>query len=167
MREFIAASGGASQAQKELANLVRAGLVTRVPRGNQVWFQANPAAPVFAELQGLIAKSFGIAEIVRNALQPLADRLQAAFIYGSVARGEPNAASDVDVLIIGDVLLSDLAPHLDAAEAKLGRTISPTLIGAVEFQQRVKAKEHFVSAIMEGPKVWLVGDAETVKAGRI
>ncbi len=167
MREVVAAAGtGASQVQKELDNLARAGLVRRERRGNQVWFQADMAAPVFEELKGLIVKTFGIRDVVRAALQPLQEKVRAAFIYGSIARGEDHAASDVDLFVVGDVLLSDLAPHLDEAERRLGRTISATLMGWREFSRRARAGEHFVAAVMKGRKLWLAGNAESLKVAR-
>ena len=104
LRELVGAIGaGASQVQSELARLVSAGLVTREPRGNQVWFQANPVSPVFQELKALVAKTSGVADIVREALAPFARQIDAAFIYGSVARNEHDALSDVDLMVVGSV----------------------------------------------------------------
>jgi len=163
IREIVhAAGGGASQVQRELDRLTRSGLLTRERRGNQVHFQANPGAAVFAELSGLVTKSFGIADVLRRALQPSSARMPAAFIYGSVARNEHHAASDVDVLIVGDVLLSDLDDTLREAEKRLGRTVSITLLDPEEYRTRHRANDHFLRAIMAGPKIFLVGDDATL-----
>ena len=94
LREIVAfAKSGVGQVQRELNRLVRSGLVLREPKGNQVWFRANPDGSVYAELVGIVAKTFGIADFIRMALVPVAARLRAAFIYGSVARGQHRATA--------------------------------------------------------------------------
>lgn len=163
-REIIAAAGsGASQVQKELDQLTRAGVLTRERRGNQVYFRVNQDAPVFAELSGLVAKTFGIAELMRAALAPLRDLIESAFIYGSVARGEHHASSDIDVFLVGDILLSQLALPLSEAETKLGRQVSTTILDRKEFASRLKKRDHFVSKVLAGPKVFLIGDEVHLK----
>jgi predicted nucleotidyltransferase len=158
-REIVhAASSGVSQVQRELDQMSRAGLITREPRGNQVYFQANRNAAVFAELVALVAKTFGVADILRKALAASQNRIQVAFIYGSVARGEQHAESDVDILIVGDVLLSDLDEILRAAESRLGRQLSVTVMNRKEFAKRHQAKDHFLRTVLEGPKILLIGD---------
>ena len=158
MREVVAAAGtGASQVQKELDNLTRAGLVVREPRGNQVWFRANPESPVFAEIKSLVAKTFGIADVVRDSLQPFAREVVAAFIYGSVARGEHDASSDVDLLVVGDIAPSRLAPmQLDLGRV-LGRRISVVVYDAAEFRKHIAEREHFIVNLMTQPRIWLLG----------
>lgn len=163
-REIVAAAGaGASQVQKELDQLTRAGLLIRERRANQVYFRVNPDAPVFAELAGLVAKTFGIADVVRTALAPVRDLIEAAFIYGSVARGEHHASSDIDVFLVGDVLLSQLALPLSEAEKKLGRPVSTTILDRKEFASRVKKRDHFVSKVLAGPKIHLIGAEARLK----
>lgn len=112
----------------------------------------NPDAPVFAELSGLVAKTFGIADVVRAALAPLCDLIEAAFIYGSVARGEHHASSDIDVFLVGEILLSQLALPLSEAEKKLGRRVSTTIFDRKEFANRSKKRDHFVSKVLAGQK---------------
>jgi predicted nucleotidyltransferase len=163
-REIVAAAGvGASQVQKELDQLTRAGLLIRERRANQVYFRVNPDAPVFAELSGLIAKTFGIADVVRAALAPLRDLIGAAFIYGSVARSEHHANSDIDVFLVGDILLSQLALPLSEAEKKLGRQISTTIFDRKEFASLIKKRDHFISKVLTGPKIFLIGNEAGVK----
>ena len=158
-REIVAAAAaGASQVQKELDQLTRAGLLIREPRANQVYFRVNPAAPVFAELSGLVAKTFGIADIVRAALAPLYDLIDAAFIYGSVARNEHHANSDIDLFLVGEILLSQLALPLSEAEKRLGRAVSTTIFDRKEFAGRLKKRDHFISKVLAGPKIFLIGD---------
>lgn len=158
MREVVTAAGtGASQVQKELENLTRAGLVVREPRGNQVWFRANLASPVFPELKSLVAKTFGIADVVRESLQPFARKVVAAFIYGSVARGEHDASSDVDLLVVGDIAPSRLAPMQLELGRILGRRISIVVYGAAEFRKHIAEREHFIANLMTQPRIWLLG----------
>ena len=157
-REIVSAAGsGASQVQKELYNLAQSGLLLREPHGNQVWYRANPAAPVFGELKSLVAKTFGIADLVRNALQPFARKITAAFIYGSVARGEHDAASDVDLLIVGDVAPSRLGTMQLSLSKRLGRRLSVVVYGPEEFRVHAASREQFVVRILTQPKIWLMG----------
>lgn len=158
-REIVAAAGaGASQVQKELDQLSRAGLLIRERRANQVFFHVNPEAPVFAELSGLVAKTFGIADVVRASLDPLRSQIEAAFIYGSVARSEHHARSDIDVFLVGDILLSQLAVPLSEVEKKLGRQVSTTIFDRNEFVSRQKKHDHFITRVLAGPKIFLIGD---------
>lgn len=158
LREIVKHAGtGTSQVQKELAQLSAAGLIVREERANQVYFQANPDAPVFAELKTLVAKTVGIADALREALRPFAKRIALAFVFGSVAKGEATAASDVDLLVVGDVALSDLADALWEAEQRVGRTISPTIYSGAEFNERATAGQHFLSTVLAAPKIFLLG----------
>jgi uncharacterized protein len=163
LREIYAHSGGGmSQIQKELEQLAAAGLVLRERRANQVHFRANPDAPVYAELQGIVAKTFGIADVLRGALAAHAEAIKLAFIYGSIAKGNAVAASDIDLLIVGDVRLSQLAEALAAAETRLGRRISPVVYSRDEFAALVKDARHFLTAVLAGPRIPLIGDEATL-----
>jgi predicted nucleotidyltransferase len=164
LRELVAAAGGgASQVQRELAQLVAAGLVAREPRGNQVWFTANPASPVFGELKSLFAKTTGIADVVRAALTPFARQIVAAFIYGSVARGEHDAHSDIDLLVVGTVAPSRLAPAQMALKERLGRPVRLVLYSTGELREHAQGREHFLSSVLEQPKIWLLGTPADLK----
>ena len=164
-REIVhAADCGASQVQRELEQLTRAGLITRLPRANQVYFQANEAASIYPELVALVAKTFALGDFFRMALAPYAMRIQSAFIYGSVARGEHHATSDVDVMIVGDVLLSDLDAALQEVEKKIGRPVSATVMDLKEYVRRRKAKDHFLQTVLREQKIFLIGtDRELAK----
>lgn len=164
LRELVtAAGGGASQVQRELAHLVDAGLVTREPRGNQVWFRANAESPVFGELKSLIAKTSGIADVVRSALVPFERQIVAAFIYGSVARGEHDASSDIDLLVVGSIAPSRLAPAQLELRQRLGRPVRLVVYAAAELREHAAAREHFVASVMQQPKIWLLGAEADLK----
>lgn len=165
-REIVhRAKSGASQVQRELDQLTRAGLAIRERRANQVYYQANESASIYHELAVLVAKTFAIADFLRMALVPLSTRMQVAFIYGSVARGEHHATSDVDLLVVSDLLLSDLDGALREVEGRIGRPVSPTLMDASEFARRRKTKDHFLRTVLASPKIFLVGGPAQLEVG--
>jgi len=164
LREIIGTTGsGTGQVQRELENLVGVGLVLREKRANQVYFRANADASVFEELKGIVTKTFGVADILRDLLRPFAKRLDVAFIYGSVARGEDTARSDIDLMIVGDVMLSELANALHEAEAKLKRPVAPTIYEAQEFRDRVHGGQHFLSQVLKQPRLFVAGDEDELQ----
>lgn len=163
-REIVKRVGtGGSQVGKELDRLTAAGLVLREPRGNLVFYRANPDASVYRELIGLVGKSFGVADRLRDHLAPLADRIQFAGIFGSVARGEQRADSDVDVLLIGDLRLSELAVPLHDAETELGMRVSPTLMSQAEYRERLGKGDYFLKKVIAGELITLLGSLEATE----
>lgn len=159
-REILRATGGGSGAvQRELANLVLAGLITREREGRQVYFSANEDSAIFAELRAIVEKTAGAADVLRAELAPLLKGalIRAAFIYGSVARGEQAPGSDVDLFILGDVTLGDVIPAVRSAEARLGREVNPSVFPVAEFRRGVK-RNAFLRRVTTGPKLFLKGD---------
>lgn len=133
-------------AQRELGLLTAAGLVQRVRRGNQVYYQANSSNPIFAELKSILTKTAGVRDVIEEALQPLVDRVKVAFVYGSVAKGRETATSDIDLMIIGDVEFSEVVSCLSDVEKKLGREINPSVYPPEEFKRKIKGKNHFLTS---------------------
>jgi predicted nucleotidyltransferase len=158
--EIIAlARGGSGAVQRELARLVQSELVTVRSSGNQKHFQANRASPIFEELSGIVRKTMGLADPLRAALAPLAHRIRAAFVYGSVAKREDAAGSDIDLMIVSDdVTYADLYRTLEAVSEQLGRKVNPTIYTSAELGKRVAAGGAFVKRVLEQPKIWLKGD---------
>ncbi|MEO7941631.1 MAG: nucleotidyltransferase domain-containing protein [Burkholderiaceae bacterium] len=151
-------ASGSGAVQRELAALVQSGLVTVKAVGNQKHYQANSESPIFTELRGIVQKTIGLAEPLREALEPLAQRIIAAFIYGSVAKKTDSASSDVDLMVISDdVGYSDAFANLEAATDALGRTINPTILTHKDFAKRVNAQESFITRVLGQPKVWIIG----------
>jgi len=149
---------GKGALQRELDRLVKAGLVTVRSVGNQKHYQANPEAPIFEELRGIAVKTFGVGDVLRGALLPLAKKIRTAFIYGSVARRADTTRSDIDLLVVSDSLgYQDLIKALQTAERGLGRKISPTLYSAVELAKKRSGKNAFVLRVLEQPKIFLIG----------
>ena len=151
---------GKGALQRELDRLVKAGLVTVRSVGNQKHYQANPEAPIFEELRGIAVKTFGVGDAVRGALLPLAKKIRAAFIYGSVAKRADTTRSDIDLLVVSDSLgYQDLIRALQPAERRLGRKISPTLYSAAELAKKRSGRNAFVLRILEQPKIFLIGSS--------
>ena len=163
--ELIAlARSGTGAVQRELASLLAAGLITVRDQGNQKHYQANAASPVFAELRGLVLKTVGLADVLRAALAPLEDQVAAAFVYGSVARQQYTAASDVDVLIVSDALgYAEVFGALEGAAQTLGRIINPTLYTRAELARRRAQDNAFVTRVLDQPRIWLMGDEEVLR----
>lgn len=164
LREIVRLTGaGQGAVQRELERLARAGLIIRRQKGNLVLHQANRCSPVFAELQSLMLKTAGLADPLRNALAPVADRIRVAFVYGSVARGEATPDGDVDVLIVGKVTLAEVAPLVRQAEDRIGREVNVAIYPETEFQAKSRSGHAFLSRVLEGPKIFLVGDADELE----
>jgi predicted nucleotidyltransferase len=142
---------------RELNLLTGAGLLVKKAVGNQVHFQANPASPVYEELRGILKKTAGVADLLREALEPLADRVRTAFVYGSVARGEERPGSDLDLMVIGDVKFADLIGALAPLHAVLRREINTSFYPPREFRAKVAAAEPFLKRVLADKKIFLVG----------
>jgi predicted nucleotidyltransferase len=152
---------GIGVVQRELEKLAASGLVTSKKIGNQKHYQANHDAPIFEELRGIMLKTIGLADILRLALLPLADRIQAAFIYGSIAKGSDTVRSDIDVLIVGhDLAYADVYDALSSSEARLGRSVNPSIYSMQEMQRKLVDDNAFVSRVLEQPKIFLLGSAD-------
>ena len=159
LRQIIRfANLGTGTVQRELAALTRAGILVRTDEGVQSYYQANAESPVFPELRGLIRKTFGMADVLRTALASLGERVQVAFLYGSMATGAEAAGSDIDVMVVGDNLtLGAVVSALSGAQRELGREVNPSVYPSAEFCSKLAAGHHFVSSVVAGPKVFLVG----------
>jgi len=148
----------AGTVQRELETLSQLGLIERSASGKQVFYQANRNHPAYAELHSLIAKTSGVFHLLRSALAPLAKKIIFALVYGSMARGDENAGSDVDLLVIGNVSMDELLAQLASAERDLGRSINPTVYSPKEFKAKLQEGNHFLKSVMRGEKVLLIGD---------
>jgi len=154
--------------QRELETLSGIGLVDRSASGKQVYYRASSAHPAYAELRALIAKTSGIFQMLTSALAPIAQKITVAFVYGSMARQEETAASDVDLMVVGDVTLDEILEHLAPVEQASGRAINPTLYSENEFRSKLKGNNHFLKSVLNGATVPLIGKLdEPEKMGRV
>lgn len=160
MNEMLRLTGlGSASLQRELNKLVNAGLVRSERVGNLRTFQANAESPVYEELIGLVRKTLGAQPTLREALRPLAKDVEAAWIYGSVAKGTDTARSDIDVMLVGkDLTLHRVLKLLIPQEAQLGRKINPTILTPAEFKRRRAEKDSFVNRVLSQPVLPLIGD---------
>jgi predicted nucleotidyltransferase len=143
---------------RELARLADLGVLACRSEGRQKYYRANPRCPVFAELRGLAVKTAGVVDVLREALTVLGERVEVAFIYGSLARGEEKARSDVDVMVIGEAGFGEVVDALGAAQEKLGREVNPTVYPPREFRDKLESGHHFLAAVYSEPKLFLIGD---------
>jgi len=159
LRQIVRAAGvGVGAVQRELKELSDSGIIQRIVRGRQVYYQANPQCPVFEELKALVTKTVGIAAVLRTALTPLADRIRVAAIYGSVARNEEHRGSDVDLLVVGKVTFTEIVSALEQAQKIINREVNPTVYPPGEFRSKLLAGHHFLNTILGKPMLFLVGD---------
>ncbi len=158
---------GTGAVQRELENLTGAGLVIVKQVGNQKRYQVNRDTPFFAELRSIVLKTFGLADVLRETLKPIAEQIRIAFIYGSIAKQEDTAKSDIDLMIIGkNLTYADMFQLLEKAEAQLGRKINPTFYSPSEWLRKNKDGNDFVKKILKHPKIFLIGtEDELVKLG--
>lgn len=149
--------------RRELEKLATAELIVRTTVGNQVFYQSNRANPVFAEMRSLVNKTVGIFNVLRSAMEKVSEQITIALVYGSVASQKETAQSDVDLMIIGSVALNDVLFCLAAAETSLGRSVNPTVYSVPEFTQKLKEGNHFLTAVMNGPKIFLIGNEDELR----
>ena len=147
----------AGSLHRELRALAELGVLLRQEIGRQVHYRANPASPVFAELAGLLRKTAGLADVLRDALLPLGKKVALAFVFGSVAAGSERPSSDVDLMVLGSASFADLARALAPAQEVLGREVNPTVMAPREFARKLAAKEGFALSVAKGSRVWLIG----------
>jgi len=164
--ELIRRAGiGSGAVQRELKRLEQSGIVTARWIGKQKHYQANSKSPIFTDLRNIVEKTFGLAEPLRQALAPLSEQIDAAFIYGSVAKRRDTSQSDVDLMVISDALTyRDVFGALEPQTQKLKRKINPTVFSQSELESRLKAGNAFLRRVFAGPKVWLIGSEHELPA---
>ena len=163
LRELARVIGAApGTLKKELDALCGVGLLRAERVGNQVRFCANTAHPVFPELQALIRKTIGLADALRLSLAPLAGRIDAAFVFGSMASGTESAGSDIDLMVVGDAGFAEIVDATYAAQATLGREINPKVMSASEWQAKKAERNAFLQDVLNKPRIMLIGDADAL-----
>ena len=160
VREIARLTGvDAGNAHRALRRFEQAGLVTAARRGNQRLYRANRESPIFADLQGIVRKTGGLADVLRDALEPLTTRIEKAFVFGSIARGEPGPRSDVDLMVVGDVTFPEVIDAVYPLHERLGREVNPIVMKAREFRSRAK-DPGFIARVLDGPRIMLFGGAD-------
>ena len=149
----------AGSLHRELKLLSEAGLLQRSTAGNQVRYQVDRACPIQEELAGIFRKTAGLADVLRDALAPIAGKVRVAFIFGSVAQGKERATSDVDVLVVGSASFSAVVEALSQASGRLRRDVNPVVMTKAAFEAKLASRDRFVARVAREPKIFLLGDA--------
>jgi len=147
-----------SSLQRELQDLTEASILKTHRQGRMAYYQANADSPLFSDLRGLLLKTAGLADVLRDALKPLVSKLRMVFVYGSIAGAKEQYDSDIDLMIIGAVSPLELAPPLRCARELLGREINPTVFSLAEFEKKQKAKDHFLTRVLDKPVLFVIGN---------
>jgi DNA-binding transcriptional ArsR family regulator len=164
LSELAASLGtGPSSLQREIEALVRVGILEKRVDGRRTYIKANQDSPIYPELHGLVEKTSGIVPMLREAIASTKG-LKVGFIYGSVARGEEGASSDVDLMLIGSLSTMDISPKLRVVEKAVGRQINPTVFSRDEFAKSLTQKNHFLRTVMRNKKIMLVGTEDELEA---
>jgi predicted nucleotidyltransferase len=163
VREIERRSGmNDSTLRQELRKLVRLELVQSRRDSNRVYYRAKTENPLYPEIRNLVLKTSGLSDVLKSALMD--KRIRMAFVFGSIARGEEKVGSDVDLMVIGQLGLRDLSRLLSGIEEKIGREVNPHVLREEEFRKRIRAKEHFISSVMETPKIFIIGSQRELEA---
>jgi predicted nucleotidyltransferase len=160
VREIARVTGApAGSLHRELRSLVDSGLLTRAASGNQVRYQANQACPIFDELSSIFRKTTGLADVLRELLAPIEEKIFVAFIFGSVAAGKAVSESDIDLLVIGSASFAAVVEACHGGTRRLGREVNPVIMSKKEFRAKYSAGDRFVSRVSKEPKIFVIGDA--------
>lgn len=161
VRELARITGASpGSLHRELRALADLGLLLRQEVGRQVHYRANTSSPVFAELAALLRKTAGLADVLREALLPLGNKIRLAFVYGSVAAGTERATSDVDLMVLGTAGFADLARVLASTQTTLRRDVNPTVMTPREFSRKLAASDGFARSVAKGARLWLIGSED-------
>ena len=162
-RQISKLSGQSIRAvQREVTRLEELGIIEKSIQGNRIYYKVKKNCPIFKELKNILFKSVGIAQVLKENLKN--NNIQVAFIYGSYARGEENLLSDIDLMVIGKISSRELSRLLSKPKRELIREINYVVFSPKEFKERVKQKDHFISSVLKGKKIFIVGDTNELKA---
>jgi uncharacterized protein len=153
-----------SSLQRELRSLEQSGILQQRKDGRRTYFRAETRSPIFRELRGIFEKTFGLVPTLKQALRAFENKITCAFVYGSVARGEERATSDVDLMVIGNVGLAQLSPVLLKAEKRLGREVNVTDYSIQEFRKKAREGDHFLTTVLKGSLQFVKGEQSDLDA---
>jgi len=158
---------GRGTIRRELDRLASAGVINMTREGNQLYYQANPDTPIFAELLAITRKTFGVADVIRKALHALDDGIQLAFVYGSMAKANDVKTSDIDLMVVGEALsYNDVIEILLPLEESLGRPVNPSIYAPSEFVAKLEQGNSFLNRVLEQPKLWVKGSEDDINTIR-
>jgi DNA-binding transcriptional ArsR family regulator len=159
VRELARLTGASpGSLHRDLRAMTALGLLLRREVGRQVHYQANTQSPVYADLAGLLRKTAGLVDVLREALNTIADQVDFAFVYGSMASGQEHAHSDVDVMIVGKIGFGEAVQALAGAQEQVRREVNPTVLTPAQFARRLKDTDGFLAQVWKKPRLWLIGE---------
>ena len=165
LRQLVRQTGlSPGSVQRELSALVGAGLVSRRVAGRQVYFRADTSSPVFPELRSLFAKTAGLADVLRAALEPLRERIRIAVVFGSAARGELRNDSDIDLMVVGDLSFGEVIDAIQESQRVLGREVNPVVYSLADFRKRFSERQHFVTSVLGTELLFVIGERHDLEA---
>ena len=163
VREIQRRSGlNDSTIRQELRKLTDLDLISGRKVSNRIYYSANKENPLYQDIQNLVIKTSGFVDVFKDPLQD--ERIEIAFIFGSIPKGEINAGSDVDIMVIGDIGLRNLSSLLSGIPDKIGREVNPFILNRAEFRKRLQNKEHFLSSVLRSPKIFIIGNEHDLSA---
>ena len=163
IREIQRRSGlNDSTIRQELKKLADLGLVSGRKDSNRIYYSANKNNPLYQDIQNLVIKTSGLADVFKSALQD--ERIEISFIFGSIPKGEMNTGSDVDLMVIGDIGLRGISSLLSGIPERTGRDVNPYVLSRAEFQKRLQNKEHFLTSVLQSPKIFIIGNEHDLSA---
>ena len=167
-KEILRRTGmGVATIKRELDRMLAAGILRMNKIGNQHHYQANPGCPLYDELLSIVKKTFGIVDVLQHALLPLDLEIDFTFVYGSVAKGEETAESDIDLFIVSESLgYADVMNVLTKSEDELGRPVNPSIYTVAQVKDKLQQENAFVTRVMEQPKLWVKGSDDDIRKFR-
>lgn len=150
----------AGSLHRELKAMAESGLLLRERAGNQVFYRADTGCPIYEELASIFRKTLGLATLLQSALSELSDRIDIAFVFGSMASGRQASGSDVDVCVLGEVSLLEVVKALASMQETLGREINPVVMTTEKFVERLVKRDRFATRVLSEPKVFVLGDED-------
>lgn len=149
--------------RRELAQLADAGVLSREKVGNLVRYKAETACPIYDELRGILKKTAGVADVLRDGLASLSDKISVAFVYGSVASDAERRSSDIDVMVVGSASFEEVVGALHSSQEELRREINPNVYSLAEFKKKAKEKGSFLARVLDEPKLFILGKEHDLK----
>ncbi|MFC1816608.1 nucleotidyltransferase domain-containing protein [Thermodesulfobacteriota bacterium] len=146
--------------EKELKNLLSGGILKREITGNQHRYQLDPRCPILQEIKGIITKTVGVVELIKNALKSVEKDITKAFIFGSFASGDYGYESDVDLFMVTGLTGLEVAGLIGDLQNEIGRAINVSQFSPEEFDRRKQNNDHFLSQVLKGPKIYIIGQSD-------
>jgi hypothetical protein len=153
-----AVQGGSGAIQRELNNLSEAGIIVREAHDRHVSYWANQNHPIFSELRSIVRKTFGMTEVIRGALLPVAEDIKIALLFYPISPNSDGREDDIELMVIGDIHFNDVVDQLGLTETELGREINTVVYPESTFKQKIRSDQNFENSIAGRDKIFLIGD---------